>query len=138
MNKWFEVGIRYEKQMENGSKKKVTENYLIDSLSFTEVESVAIENLKDFGEMEVKTMRKSNVSEIFRGEGERFYKVRAAFVTLDEKSGAEKRTPSNFIVQADDIESAVKTFKEGMKGTMSDVEITSVSLTSIVDIYEEK
>ena len=43
MHTWFEVKIRYEKVMENGMNKKVTEPYLFDSLSFTESEGRCIE-----------------------------------------------------------------------------------------------
>ena len=38
MHTWFECKIRYEKVMENGMNKKVTEPYLVDALSFTEAE----------------------------------------------------------------------------------------------------
>ena len=34
MHTWFECKIRYEKTMENGMNKKVTEPYLVDALSF--------------------------------------------------------------------------------------------------------
>ena len=40
MHTWFECKIRYEKVMENGMNKKVTEPYLVDALSFTEAEAV--------------------------------------------------------------------------------------------------
>ena len=40
MHTWFECKIRYEKLMENGMNKKVTEPYLVDALSFTEAEAV--------------------------------------------------------------------------------------------------
>ena len=33
---WFECKIRYEKTMEDGTQKKVTETYTVDALSFTE------------------------------------------------------------------------------------------------------
>ena len=39
----FECKIRYEKTMENGMNKKVTEPYLVDALSFTEAEARIIE-----------------------------------------------------------------------------------------------
>ena len=42
MHTWFEVKIRYEKVMENGMQKKVTEPYLFDALSFTESEGKCI------------------------------------------------------------------------------------------------
>lgn len=48
MHTWFECKIRYEKVMENGMNKKVTESYLFDSLSFTESEGRCIEEMTPF------------------------------------------------------------------------------------------
>ena len=48
MHTWFECKIRYEKVMENGMQKKVTEPYLVDALSFTEAEARIIEEMTPF------------------------------------------------------------------------------------------
>ena len=32
---WFETKIRYEKTIDDGSQKKVSESYVVDALSFT-------------------------------------------------------------------------------------------------------
>ena len=48
MHTWFECKIRYEKTMENGMQKKVTEPYLVDALSFTEAEARIIEEMTPF------------------------------------------------------------------------------------------
>ena len=48
MHTWFECKIRYEKTMENGMNKKVTEPYLVDALSFTEAEARIIEEITPF------------------------------------------------------------------------------------------
>lgn len=45
MHTWFECKIRYEKTMDNGMNKKVTEPYLVDALSFTEAEARIIEEI---------------------------------------------------------------------------------------------
>ena len=39
---WFETKIRYEKMMDDGMQKKVTEQYVVDALSFTEAESALL------------------------------------------------------------------------------------------------
>jgi hypothetical protein len=142
LKQWFEVGIRYEKLMDNGMQKKVTENYLIDSLSFTESESRAIEELTKYisGEFEVKTMKKSNISEIFTSGEEKddmYFRAKIGFITLDEKSGAEKRAVTNVLVQADKLETAVEYLNEKwLKNSMSDGVIISVAESNIVDIYQ--
>ena len=48
MHTWFECKIRYEKTMDNGMNKKVTEPYLVDALSFTEAEARIIEEMTPF------------------------------------------------------------------------------------------
>ena len=61
--------------------------------------------------------------------------MKVNFITLDEKSGVEKKTTSQILVQAVDFDSAVANFKEGMQGTMADYEIGSVAETMIMDVY---
>lgn len=140
MHNWFTCKIRYEKTMENGMQKKVTEPYLVDALSFTEAESRIIEEMTPFisGEFEVAGVAKANFNELFPSEEEfadRWFKCKLWFITLDEKSGAEKRTASNVLVQASDLRDAIKKLDEGMKDTMADYVISSVSETAIMDVY---
>jgi hypothetical protein len=140
MHTWFEVKIRYEKVMENGMQKKVTEPYLFDALSFTESEGKCIEEMTPFisGEFTVSDIKRANYSEIFFSEEEsadRWFKCKLVFITLDEKSGSEKKTSTHVLVQAADLRDAVNKLDEGMKGTMADYQITSVSETAIMDVY---
>lgn len=140
MHNWFTCKIRYEKIAENGMTKKVTEPYLVDALSFTEAESRIIEEMTPFisGEFTVAGVARANYSEIFpsdEDDADRWFKCKLWFITLDEKSGAEKRTASNVLVQAYDLRDAIKKLDEGMKDTMADYVIASVSETAIMDVY---
>lgn len=122
MHTWFEGKIRYEKVAENGMNKKVTEPYLVDALSFTEAEARFIEEVTPFiaGEFTVTDIKRANYSEIFPSDEEaadKWYKCKLYFITIDEKSGAEKK------------------LDEGMKGTMADYVIASVAETAIMDVY---
>lgn len=140
MHTWFECKIRYEKVMENGMNKKVTEPYLVDALSFTEAEARIIEEMTPFisGEFTVSDIKRANYSELFpceEGSADRWFKCKLVFITLDEKSGAEKKTSTQVLVQAADLRDAVKKLDEGMKGTMADYQIASVAETAIMDVY---
>ena len=140
MHTWFECKIRYEKVMENGMQKKVTEPYLVDALSFTEAEARIIEEMTPFisGEFTVSDIKRANYSELFPSDEEsadRWFKCKLIFITLDEKSGAEKKTSTQVLVQAADLRDAVKKLDEGMKGTMADYQIASVAETAIMDVY---
>ncbi|NDV84337.1 DUF4494 domain-containing protein [Bacteroides sp. 51] len=140
MHTWFECKIRYEKMMENGMNKKVTEPYLVDALSFTEAEKRIIEEITPYitGEFTVSDIKRANYSELFFSDEEssdRWFRCKLIFITLDEKSGAEKRTATNVLVQAEDLRDAVKKLDEGMKGTMADYQIGSVAETPIMDVF---
>lgn len=138
MNNWYECRIKYEKTLESGMQKKVTESYLVDAISFTEAESRIIEEMKRFisGEFEVSAVKKERISELFIDpEGDKWYRAKVMFITLDEKSGVEKKAASIMLVQAKDFQSAVRNLEKGMKGTMSDWEINTISETALMDVY---
>ena len=143
MGQLFISTVRYEKTMENGLNKTVSEQYLFDALSFTEAEARTIEELKPYisGEFSIPQIVKPRISELMLSEdvsADRYYKVKVSFITLDEKSGAEKKTNSFILVQASDFKNAYDRFIEGMKGTMADYEIVSIVETQILDYYPAK
>ncbi|GHT73959.1 hypothetical protein AGMMS50262_05990 [Bacteroidia bacterium] len=135
---WFECKVSYEKLMENGMQKKVTEPYLVDALSFTEAEARIIEEVKHTvsGEFFVTDIKRAKIAELFFNEtGDRYYKIKVFFITLDEKSGAEKRTAVQMLAQASDLKEAIAVLDAGMKGTMADYVIGSVVETAIMDVF---
>ena len=141
MANWFECKVRYDKLQENGAVKKVTEPYLVDALSFTEAEARIIEEQTPFisGDFSVSAVKRTKISEIFWNEdGDRWYLVKVAFITIDERSGVEKRTATLILVQASDFKGALDNFIEGMKGTMADYEIVSITETPLMDGYKVK
>lgn len=135
---WFESAVSYDKTMENGTVKKVTEKNLFDALSFTEAEARTIEELTPYisGEYTVKAVKKTKISEVFwNKDADRFYLVNVAFITIDENTGTEKQTVTQMLVQANDFDGAVSAFKDGMKQTMADWKIISVAETPYMDVY---
>lgn len=138
MMNWYECKIKYEKTLETGTQKKVTEAYLVDAMTFTEAENRIIEEMTPFivGEFEVTAVKKERISELFIDpQGDKWYRAKVNFITLDEKSGAEKKSASTMLVQASDFQRAVKNLEDGMKGTMSDWEINTISETALMDVF---
>ncbi|MDE6397238.1 MAG: DUF4494 domain-containing protein [Muribaculaceae bacterium] len=141
MANWFECKVRYDKIQENGSVKKVTEPYLVDALSFTEAEARIIEEQTPFisGEFSVSAVKRTKISEIFWDEtGDRWYLVKVAFITIDEKTAQEKKTSTLILVQASSFRQALENFLEGMKGTAADYEIQQITETPLMDVYRAK
>lgn len=138
IHNWFLCKVSYEKILENGMQKKVTEPYLVDALSFTEAEARIIEEMSPFitGEFTVSAVGRAKLSEVFFNEdGDRYYKAKIYFITLDEKSGIEKKTAAQILVQASNLKEAITVLEEGMKGTLADYTIASIAETQIMDVY---
>ena len=138
MHTWFECKVRYDKTLENGMQKKVTEPYLVDALSFTEAEARIIKEITPFinGEFEIADIKKAKINEMFFDEtGDKWYRCKVNFITLDEKSGNEKKTASTILVQASDLAKALEGLVQGMLGTLADYEISAISETQIMDVY---
>ena len=141
MASWFECKARYDKMMENGAMKKVTEPYMVDALTFTEAEARIIEELTPFvsGEFSISAVKKTKISEIFWDDrADKWYLVKVAFITIDEKTAAEKKSISQILVAGSDFKGAYDNFMEGMKGTMADFDIVSITETAIMDVYKVK
>lgn len=139
MHTWFRCVARYEKQAENGMNVKVSEPYLVDAISYTEAEARFIAELSPFisGDFTISDIKRANYSEIFEDPtGNHWFECKLQFITLDEKSGAEKKTSTRILVQAGDLREAVANLDKGMKGTMVDYVIASVKETPIMDIFE--
>ena len=140
---WFECKIKYEKTMEDGLQKKVSESYVVDALSFTEAEERIIEEMSSYisGEFKVADIKQAPYKEIFFSDDEmadKWYKAKLAFITIDEKTEKEKRSNVNYLVHAASFGSAMRAIDEVMGGTMIDYVIVSIAETSLWDVFEYK
>ncbi len=141
--KWFICKIRYEKTMEDGLQKKVTEIYVVDALSFTEAEARITEQMKSYisGEFSIENIDPAPFGEIFFSDGEtddKWYKAKLAFITIDEKTDKEKRSIVNYLVQGGSFDQAKKHIEEVMGGTMIDYVIDTLKETKYMDVFEYK
>lgn len=138
MYNWFECKVRYEKMLETGMQKMVTEPYLVDAWSFTEAEARIIEEITPFmsGEFTISDIKRVKYSEsFFNNHGDRFYKIRIIYITIDEKNGVEKRSATNMLVQASTLKEAVLIIESEMDKSMMDYTIANVTETAIMDVY---
>ena len=138
---WFECKVRYEKTTEEGLQKKVTEQYVVDALSFSEAEQRITEEMSAYisGEYEITDVRKAPYKEVFFSDvdlEDRYYKAKLMFITIDEKTKKEKRSAVTYLVQAATLDGAVKNINEVIDGTMIDYEKSNISETKIMDVFE--
>ncbi len=140
----FECKVRYTKTIENDQIKRVCEQYLVEALTFTEAEAHFLKEIEPFvsgGEYEVSDIKKARISELFTsqdGNDDRWFRIKVAFLTLDEKTGQEKRTSHTMLQQAADLKTAIRHLDDNMKGTLADYIITAVTETAIMDFFPYK
>lgn len=138
---WFEVKIRYEKTVEDGTQKRVTEKYVVDALSFTEGETTITDEMAVYisGDYKVTAMAPTSYHEIFfsnDGADDKWYKAKLQFITIDEKTEKEKRSTVTYLVQGATLSKALKHIEEVMGGTMIDYVIVGINETTIMDVFE--
>lgn len=138
---WFETKVRYEKTMDDGQQKKVTELYVVDALSFTEAEAATTEEMSAYisGDFDIADIKKATYGEIFFSDKEtddRFYKAKLQYITIDEKTEKEKRTNVHYLIQAANFAQALRYIEEAMSNTMIDYVVAAMQETQIMDVFE--
>jgi hypothetical protein len=138
MNTWFECKVKYQKIVADGKEKMVTEPYLIDAVSFTEAESRIHKELEPYisGDFFVTNIKIANFSELVPNEaGDRWFKCKVAFISLDEEKGIEKRSNTYMLVQANDVKEAYDNLQKALGDTMSDFEIPAIQESPLMDVF---
>lgn len=138
---WFETKIKYQKCMEDGSEKVVTESYIVEALSCTEAEASIIKEmaLYSHGETKVPSTKKANFGEIFfsdKDDDDKWFSAKLQFITIDEKTDKEKRSNVNYLVQAKSLARALRYIDEVMGKTMIDYDIVGLNETKVFDVFE--
>jgi len=139
MQNLFECKVKYTKiDEQSGKEKKVTETYLIDAVSFTEAESRLYKEMEMMisGEFTVTGIRKANYTDIFPfDDGDRWFKSKISYVSVDEEAGKEKKISNQILVLANDVKDAWDKIHESMKGMTVDYEINAISESPILDFF---
>ena len=139
-SKYFEVKIQYQKILENGKEKNVSEQYVVEALSFTEAESRIIEEMAPYssGEFDVVSEKIAPFNEIFlsdKSDDDKWFISKVSFITLDEKTAKEKKQTFRYLVQAATSELALDYTNEMLSHGMSDYSIDSVHDTPTLDVF---
>ena len=140
VSKFFEVKIQYQKMLEDGREKKVTEQYVVEALSFTEAEARIIEEMTPYisGEFDVVSEKIAPYNEIFlsdRTDDDKWFISKVGFITIDERTAKEKKQTFRYLVQAETSEKAMDYTKEMLSRGMSDYSIDAVQDTPTLEVF---
>lgn len=136
MNNWFTVKVKYTKQLENGTFKRVSEPYLLSAVTFTDAEARIYEELGSLirGEFEIVSITRTEIHDIFNYEdSDTWFKVKMTFVNEeDEKS---KKVTQEFLVTAETGKDAYDRIQESLSTLMVSFELPEIKKTPIVDVF---
>ena len=68
-------------------------------------------------------------------EADKWFKCKLNFITLDEKTGKEKKSARFFLVNANTAMTAHELVDNFMAGSISDYEVQQIDETKILDVY---
>lgn len=129
--------FRFTAKYADSMGKAVKEDYLVDALNYTEAEARATQEVGDFapGEFTITSIRPVSYVDIVKSSGEAYYEVTDELLTLDERTGAERRTKEKYLVLADDVAGALDAYDSYMKGSLADYEVVGVKKTTCLDVF---
>lgn len=138
MNTWFECKVKSIKVDENGTERKVTDNYLVDAVSYTDAEARI--NLKaaevSMGDFQVKSIKQSNIADIFDSlDGESYFKVKVGFLSIDEERGKVKKINQYMLVAADGIDESLQRINAPLSEMLLSYTVGAVSLSTITEVF---
>ena len=138
MNTWFTVKVKYTKQLEDGGFKKVSEPYLLAAMTFTDAEARIYEELGSIirGEFIVTGISRTEIHDIFMYDDvDTWYKCKVTYENFEIDSDKGKKVSQNFLVSAGSVKEAFERITESLKDMMVDIQIPSIVLSPIVEIF---
>jgi len=108
MSEWFHAKVKFLRQMDNGLIKKITEQYLVDSMSFTECEARVIkEQGEGVREVVCQSIARSPIKEVVMyGDTDMWFKCKVQYSLMDEETEKEEKVTTYFLVNANDAKEA--------------------------------
>lgn len=138
MNNWFTVRVKYTKQLDNGSFKRVSEPYLLAAMTFTDAEARIYEELGSIirGEFNVMAIAKTEFHDIFAyDDADIWHKATISFASVGEDGEKEKKVKQTFLVAAHSVKDAYDRIKDNLATLMIDYKIEGVVISPIVEVY---
>lgn len=139
MQTWFESKVKYVKVSQSGNEQMVTENFLLDAVSYTDAETRIIRQMQQTvkgGEFAIVDIKKSKIAEVFQYEsGEWWFKATINLVTVDEEAGKEKKLRAYYMIMADDIKDALERLEESLSYLVIPYVVSAITVSTIVDVF---
>ena len=143
MATWFICKVKYQKQDEKGKATNVSEQYLVDALSFTEAEARIYEKLGSVisDEFFINNISKSNLTDVFYYEdADVWYKCKMTYALEVEGSGRqpggkEKKVVNYVLLTAANAKQAYERVYESLNNMLVEFQVPDVVESPIVEVF---
>ncbi|SDD02347.1 protein of unknown function [Algoriphagus faecimaris] len=138
MRTWFLCKVKYAKENEQGLLKNISEQYLVDAVSFTEAEAILYDRLGSQirGDFQVTGISKSNIVDVFFYEdADLWHKCKITYLVADGDNGKEKKVTQYMIVTAEDVKQAYVRIQESLSNMLVSFRVPDVTESPIVEVF---
>lgn len=143
MPSWYLVKLRYQKEQIVSTKggdevkvKTITEQYLVDAVSFTDAEAIATREMPDnTPDFNIYAISRQRIADLFHIEsgGEIWYSCKVQFRTEDDR-GREKFLNHTMYINAEHEKQAIELLGEQLKRILIPSEVVEVKKTKVLDV----
>ena len=130
--------VKYAKENEQGLLKNVSEQYLVDAVSFTEAEARIYDMLGSVirGDFQVTNISKSNIVDVFFYEDiDIWYKCKVTYIVADADSGKEKKVTQYMLISAHHVKEAYERIHESLNNMLVSFTVPDITESPIVEIF---
>ena len=138
MRTWFLCKVKYAKENEEGLLKNISEQFLVDAVSFTEAEAIIFDRLGSQirGDFQVTGLSKSNIVDVFFYEdADIWHKCKITYLVTDADSGKEKKVTQYMLVTANELKEAYDRIQESLSNMLVSFRVPDIVESPIVDIF---
>jgi len=137
---YFQTKVSFLGELENGTVKKITKQFLVDAMSFTEAEARVMSDVGEgMREVTMMSSKRSQIKEvIFYGDTDLWFKAKVTYSIMDEESEKEKKVTTYFLVNANDAREAYDRTQEHLKEMLVPFKIPKIEESHVIDVLEYK
>lgn len=139
---WFECKVRHPKTTEDGMRKTVTEQYVVEATSFGDAEDriseAMLQGIQRDETIEVLAVKIASYKEVVFSDMDaydKWFRAKVSFLHLDEQTGKEKKSSVTYLLNAANVNIAVRNIDDLM-GDTCDYEQSHITETKIVEVLE--
>lgn len=132
---WYNIKVNATESADPS--KKFSVQYLVKAETCTDAEKRLVESEDVFyEEFSIESIQRKIYSDVIGGESDKWYMAKIVLITLDKRTGTEKRKNKALLVNADSIEDTLSKVKKHFKNAVMDYEVNGVMETILEDVID--